>query len=97
MRKEQSRRHVDHYWSLLRGKEPRPGPFDWKTRRGLLFQSMKNRYLAATYEAVVHRILGRGWVVGLRWVVWIRFWVPRWIQSLGPIWGLGLRVGWWGF
>ena len=24
-------------------------------------------------------------------------WVPRWIQSLGPIWGLGLRVGWWGF
>ena len=38
-----------------------------------------------------------GWVVGLHWVVWLRFWVPRWIQGLGPIWGLGLRVGWWGF
>ena len=29
--------------------------------------------------------------------VWRRFWVPRWIQGLGPIWGLGLQVGWWGF
>ena len=38
-----------------------------------------------------------GWVVGLRWVVLIRFWVPCWIQGLGPIWGLGLQVGWWGF
>ena len=23
-----------------------------------------------------------------------RFWVPRWIQCLGLIWGLGLRVRW---
>ena len=37
---------------------PRPGPLDWNTRRALLFQSMKNRYLVATYEAVVHHILG---------------------------------------
>ena len=37
-----------------------------------------------------------GWVVGLDWVVsrWPRFWVPRWIQGLCPIWGLGLQVGW---
>ena len=37
------------------------GHLDWKTRRGLLFhwQSMKNWYPIATYEAVVHRILGR--------------------------------------
>ena len=26
-----------------------------------------------------------GWVVGLRWVVWIRFWVPRWIQGLSQV------------
>ena len=38
-----------------------------------------------------------GWVVSLHWVVWRRFWVPRWIQGLGPIWGLGLRVWWQGF
>ena len=38
-----------------------------------------------------------GWVVGLRWVVWICFWVLRWIKGLGPIWGLGLLVGLWGF
>ena len=37
---------------------PRQGLLNWKSRRGLLFQSMKNRYLVATYEAVVHCILG---------------------------------------
>ena len=43
---------------------PRPDVLASKTRRGLLFQAMKNRYLIGTYEAVVHRILGR--YVGLR-------------------------------
>jgi hypothetical protein len=55
---------------------PRPGPLDWKTRRGLLFQSMKNRYLVATYEAVVHRILGR--YMGLRRD-------PKFLQALDAV------------
>ena len=40
-----------------------------------------------------------GWVVSLpvHWVVWHHFWVPRWIQGLGQISGLGLLVVWWGF
>ena len=38
-----------------------------------------------------------GWVVGLHWVVWHRFGVPRWIQGVGLIRGMGLRVGWWRF
>ena len=55
---------------------PRPGPLDWKTRRGLLFQSIKNRYLVATYEAVVHSILGR--YMGLRRD-------PKFLQALDAV------------
>ena len=53
--------------------EPRPGPLDWKTQRGLLFQS---RYLVATYEAVVHRILGC--YMGL-------WWDPKFLQALDSV------------
>ena len=74
---------------------PRPGPLDWKTRRGLLFQSMKNRYLVATYEAVVHRILGR--YMGLRrdpksCLPWMLFGRPGRQSLLLSSWR---RVGWW--
>ena len=43
---------------------PRPDVLASKTRRGLLFQEMKNRYLIGKYEAVVHLILGC--LVGMR-------------------------------
>ena len=56
---------------------PSPGPLDWRTRRGLLLQSMKNRYLVTTYEAVLHCILGC--YLGLRRD-------PKFLQALDAIW-----------
>ena len=40
------------------GQAGLPGVADWRTRRGILFQRFKNRFLIASYEAVAHRILG---------------------------------------
>ena len=36
-----------------------PGVADWRMRRGILFQRFKNQYPIASYEAVLHRMLGR--------------------------------------
>ena len=54
----------------------RPDVLAWKTRRRLLFQVLKTRYLVGTNEAVIRRILGR--YVGLRRD-------PKFIQALDVV------------